>query len=513
MKIIDWKLIHHTISPGDVVVLQKHISGRKSLFYWQTLIYMGNPRSGISQFRLKHKVNNRGQVVPRYVPKMHHIASLPLWISWPFGDTEGNTVEQAMPSIWIMGWEYFAQDSYTDVTPTDSNPDYIELDIDIPNTDFAFTKYLDFNDFIERQGILTYLQEMTWIEIFMPVAKTIVHSPTAKVWGRKATVELEQVFREPTTSYLWNWPMANYRQVNMIYKLQSGDFGNLNTQTEWNAFPLTYCRWEAPRGKFTSQDLIFDTHNTPMYDECLMSIGQLLNFIYYPTSNDDTMPTDFYIGTTHRASSEDVEYIAEWESWTIVQARTHQSRSVSPDFPRFRANLWRPVPVDDSYFISNYTLSSVEEGQAPPTRGTFQSTAEMLRHMQQVQQPQIPLEYDLQIGDIVYIHPDQIGNKFHRKNREYTVLTYYGTDSSNNQIYKIQPSSKKTFNWEWAIEMRAKHLVKAEKIAKRKFILAKDFGKYKAGETFNRDELIQIFGKFQDARDPFILNKLYICAE
>lgn len=48
-----------------------------------------------------------------------------------------------------------------------------------------------------------------------------------------------------------------------------------------------------------------------MYDECLMSIGQLLNFIYYPTSNDDTMPTDFYIGTTHRASSEDVEYIAE----------------------------------------------------------------------------------------------------------------------------------------------------------------------------------------------------------
>ncbi len=505
MKIIDWKLIHHTINTGDVVILQKHISGRKSLFYWQTLIYMGNPRSGISKFKLKHKVNNRWQVVPNYVPKIHHVASLPLWIIWPFSDTEWNTVTQSMPQVWIMGWEYFANDSYIDVTPAGSNPDYIELEIDIPNTDFAFVKYDEFNNFIERQAILPYLEEMVWIDIYMPVAKSIMNHPTGKIWGRKAIVELEQIFKEPTTSYLWDWLMANYIQPNIIYRLQGGDFGTLNNQTDWNAFPLTYCRWPAPRWKFTSQDLMFDTHNAPMYDECLLSIGQLLNFVYHPTSNDDTIPTDFYIGITPRASSEEIEYIADLQSWTIVQARTHQSISVSPDFWRLRTNV--------SDFIGDYMMSVTSEGQSP-TRITFQNTAEMLRHMQQGPlQPAITVEYDLKIGDIVYIKHEMLGNKFHRKNKEYTVISYWGNDSSDNQIYRIQPSSKKTFNSEWTIEMRSKHLFKAEKITKRKFVLERDFWKYKAGQSFSKEELIQIFGKFQDARDPFILNKLYICAE
>mgnify|MGYP006910310289 FL=1 len=483
MKIIDWKLIVHTLNPWHVVVLQKHISGRKSIFYGQTLIYMGNPRSGYSRFRLKRKVTHRWVLAPDgYLPKIHHIASIPLSISWPFGDTQWLTAEQAMPTINIMWWEYFASDSYTDITPENSDPDHIELEIDIPVTDFAFVKYEEFNDFLERQLVARYLNEQNWIEVYMPVEKAVTNSSTSRYWWRTAALELIELFREPTTVHLWHWPMANFTQTSLIYKLQWGSYGNLDPQTEWNVFPITYCRWEAPRGKFTVQDLIFDTHNTPMYDECLLSIWQLINFRYYPASSDDTIPTEYYIGTTPRPSTEEVEYVSEGECWTIVEERRHRTGWVTPDLPRWRANLGRPIPADDSYFISNYTLSSVEEGQAPPMRNTFQSTAQMLRDLQQFSpQPAVPVDYDLQIGDTVYIKPEMIGNKFHRKNREYTVLSYWGNDSSNNQVYRIQPSNKKSFNGEWAIEMRSKHIIKAEKIWKRKFSLDREFGKYKEG--------------------------------
>lgn len=77
----------------------------------------------------------------------------------------------------------------------------------------------------------------------------------------------------------------------------------------------------------------------------------------------------------------------------------------------------------------------------------------------------------------------------------------------------MQPANKKTINWEGTINMRSDQLTKAEKITKRKFTLGADFWKYKKWQSFTKDELVQIFGKFQDARDPFILNQLYICAE
>ena len=500
---------------GDIVVLQKHISGKKSLFYGQTVIYLGNTSQWISLFRLKRNVNVReNRHRTDYVPRLHHIVSFPLGINWSFTDPQGRDIGQTMPSIHKMGWEYFAQDSYVDVTPEWEDKDYLELDIEIPTTDFAFIKNQDFNDFIERQRVLQFIEAEPWIELYMPVAKKVSRVPDM-VWGRKATVELEQVFNENTTSYLPNSWMASYFQKDIIYKLHNGDMGNMNVATTGAAYPMTYCRWQAPRGKFTHQELTFDIHNDPAYDECLVSVWQVINFVYYPTlpgypSSEQNIPREFYIGTSPQPASEDVEYISEWESWTIVQARTHQSSAVSPDFPR-----WRSIRSDDPQtaenFVSTYTLN-YDSGPLP-TSG-FNSTSEMLAHITALKQPSMkPLKYDLEQWDIVYLNPEHIGNKMHRKYREYIVISFWWNDWAGNQVYKIQPANKKTFNWEWAIEMRAKHLLKAEKITKRKFTLAEDFGKYKAGQTFTRDEMIQIFGKFQDARDPFILNKLYICAE
>ena len=166
------------------------------------------------------------------------------------------------------------------------------------------------------------------------------------------------------------------------------------------------------------------------------------------------------------------------------------------------------------------TLSQFESMYQTLNNGTGEITGRTTFNYQWLWTPTIrinqvnpPASYDLTQWDTVYIKEEALWNKFHRKNREYTVLSYIGTNSDNEQVYKIQPTHKKTFNWEWTLDIKSKNLFKAEKVAKRKFILERDFWKYKAGQCFTKDEMIQIFGKFQDARDPFILNKLYICAE
>lgn len=56
-------------------------------------------------------------------------------------------------------------------------------------------------------------------------------------------------------------------------------------------------------------------------------------------------------------------------------------------------------------------------------------------------------------------------------------------------------------------------LIPVEKILKRKFELTRKIGKYQQGQVFTKEELVNTFAKFQDAQDPFILNKIYICAE
>lgn len=515
MKIIDWKLINHAINVGDAVVIQKHISGKKSMFYWRTLAYAGLTSPNVAKFKMKHRLSVRWDGRrENYNPRMHYPVSFPLGICWQFNDTQGNNVDQVMPTIDFLWSERFANESYMDITPHSEDKDVILLDIEIPLTEFAFIKESEFNDFVERQQIKQFLIDNSWLDIYMPTAKKLQAS-NGVVWWRQSVVELEQIIKEVISVSVGIGPMSNYTQLSVIYRLRNTNLWNIDRSAEWHPFPMNYCRWEAPHWRFTSQELCFDTHNNPNYDEYLVNVGQIINFAY--RQEHEEVPTDFFVGSSARASSEEIEYISQWATYIMLSAREHQSRAAAPDFPRWRTVSDRDTRETAEYFLTTYWLWDVVEGQAPNriSQVAYNNTAQMLRYMQQLRPQPVkqPGGEDLKVWDIVYIKPEALGNKFHRKNREYTVLSYWGNDGWNNEVYRIQPTNKKSFNWEWAIEMRSIHLFKAEKIAKRKFILERDFWKYKAGQSFSKEELIQIFGKFQDARDPFILNKLYICAE
>lgn len=118
------------------------------------------------------------------------------------------------------------------------------------------------------------------------------------------------------------------------------------------------------------------------------------------------------------------------------------------------------------------------------------------------------------IWDVILLTPNNTQwNKFVRINREYVIL-WTANSPSWEVVYRVVAANKKTINTtDSSMNILESDVIPTWKVTKRKFVLKEDFGKYKAWHTFTRDEMIQVLWKFQDARTPFILNQLYICAE
>lgn len=506
MKIFDWQLISE-LSIWDTIVLQKHISGRKSMFYGKTLVYLGEPGAWYALFKMVHKVSTRGnRHWTSYEPEMHHLASVPLSMSGAKIDTIWDQVLPYGNSIKLFWTERNTNDFYKDITIPGQHDDYIELQIEIAKSDFAFIKTKDFKDFLIRQKILNLINREVITEILMPVAKRL-RWESAGVYTRKATVELEQEFQENVITFIPELGPISYYQPVIIYKLHNWNFWDISNELEWQAQPLTFVKNTDPQARMTWHKLLFNLHNNPLYDECLVDVGQVINFTYYPTlpwyweDSSTALPTKYWVLNKELTSSEDIEYVSQHESWTIVRP-TVQNTEESTEGPTLSQFERMYEDLNNTTSVGDFTTGT----STLPYQALY-------RHTVNITPITPPASYDLTQWDTVYIKEEALWNKFNRKNREYTVLSYIGTNSDNEQVYKVQPTNKKTFNWEWSLDIRSKSLFKAEKILKRKFILEKDFWKYKAGQCFTKDEMIQIFGKFQDARDPFILNKLYICAE
>lgn len=515
MKIIDWNLIQHVLSPWDVCVLQKSIRWQKSVFSGRPVIYLWL-HEWMARFHYKQNIwvreNNSGDW---HIPKMYYPASIPLWVRWAFKNMNRDSVLETVPPIKDFWKETYAWEQYVNLNTNPDIDESVNFLIDILLQDFWFVKFEEFKEFLTRQRVMAKISENPWLPVYLPCARETVQTDSynepQKVWWRISIMELELVFQDRTTVVEDDLNMSiSYNNQVLIYKMQNGRLWTLENNLRWDIKPCVY-DYSTRNSKIYAWEEVFATTHNPRHDECCIDIWQIINFTYPNTTNfsfeNDDMPTEFCVWDLYMPTSEVIEYVLpHWENIMLAYPRTHQSNMATPVYSA--ADFGTSVRFGQS--IPGHTVTSNSSGNEmtwslEPTLANIIARKNINLHT--------PEKFDLAIWDIVYFKDNKIGNKYHRKNREYVVMTFYWMNWANEQVYKIQPATKKNINQEWAIDAASVNLVKVDKVTKRKFTLIKDFGKHKAGESFTKDELVQIFWKFQDARDPFILNKLYTCAE
>ena len=514
MKIIDWNLIQHVLTPWDVCVLQKSIRWQKSVFSGRPVIYLWL-HDWMARFHYKQNIwvreNNSGDW---HIPKMYYPASIPLGVRRAFKtiDRDQNVLD-IVPPIKDFWKETYAWEQYQNNNINIDIDESMNFTIDIILQDFWFIKFEEFKEFLARQKVFLKLSETPWLSVYLPCSRETSNVDSyhpddpQRIWWRNATLELELVFQDRCTvaEYELNMSVSYNNQV-LIYKMQNGNFWVSENSLRWDVKPCVYdwTRWE---WKIYAWEEVFVKKHNPRHDECCIDIGQIINFTYPNTHDyiftDQDTPTEFALWNVYMPTSEVIEYILpDWDNIILAYPRRHQSEEATAVY--WPGDFQRPVRFTTTTSSTFTTWNGMTWSLEP----TF---AEMIASKNI--KPNVPEKYDLDVWDIVYFKPDKIGNKYHRKNREYVVVTFYWMNWANEQVYKIQSATKKNINQEWTIDVASVNLIKSDKVTKRKFTLVKDFGKYKAWESFTKDELVQIFWKFQDARDPFILNKLYTCAE
>lgn len=513
MKIIDWHLIQHVLPPGGMVVLQKAISGRKSVFCWRTVMFLGIHGTK-ALFQFQQHIYPRDSSDPDYEPTMYYLASYPSAITWVLKAEDGELVKDWVNRNLSLGHELFAREQYWNIQHPAESENSLKIQIEIDLSDFAFIKHNDFKQFVEKTNIKRALQLDSWIDLPFRTAKKIKEEIQQQledgykyIYGRNATFELEQIFNDSTQTTSNDYNLYTpYVNTVCIYKLHNTYLWQLQDLTEWNSLPLVY-------SKSTSWTCLpaeerFAKNNSPALDECAIDLWQIVNFVY-PTMEWDweqIVPSEFILGWTLVQSSEEVFYMDHhWEQRIIVQPRLHHAPEVSSEYGTWSTMTFTTTSNNTRPYVVINNNGGMEWGSLD------QAMTQLINS--HANKSNMPAKLDLAPWDIVYIKNEKLWSKYMRKNREYTVLAFIWMSGNSQQIYKIQAYNKKNINSEWSIEVSSENLTKIEKVTKRKFTLVKDFGKYKAGESFTKDELVQIFWKFQDARDPFILNKLYTCAE
>lgn len=532
MKIIDWKLINHALSPGSIVVLQKHISGRKSIFSGCKVVYLGTENNNTAKFDIKRNVSARNSRLGDYVAKMHQLASFPIVTGWTIPNNEWTLINCEDEPNYRFWKETIASETFEEMMWTEWHRDSIHYVIRLHMDSFAFVQENHWDEFIQRHRVDDRIREAWWLDTYFPSA---TKHWDRNIWSHETGIELGQIMWNSEAYYrndFW-WITVRDAFVIMNFHETRLRIRERRSPIQVSAHPLTYPARTRPGTRLDIGHVQFDTHNNSSIDEAICSLGQLISFTYLQTmpqsySASTSTPVRFCIGTGECNLREPIEYINQTGDIDILgvpydsQARSaprfsYSDSSIQAAAQRMTDNIWERAVYGTSIggFRATTTTTSSNWGfyQLQVDNSEDMNTSEILRMAQQRNQLSSDEQLDYNQWELVYIKPEFLWMKMHRKNREYVVMGYYGTDNNWTQVFTVQPANKKSINGEWTINIKSNQLFKADKVTKRKFQLAADFGKYKKWQVFTRDEMIQIFGKFQDARDPFILNQLYICAE
>lgn len=490
MKIYAGQLIPEIIHQWVNVVLMQSHSGKRSIFAWMSATYIWWTNE-TSKFLIAKKATFEA------TRQAIHVPTIPSNFIWHALETNMNgriASKISEDSIYMSVLKTNkARESYRLKEYRDTEIHSLYIELTIINEDFSFTPIEHFNRLVNENDILNILRN-----------KQIISAET--ISAKQLTSERWDVF--------WTW----FSKVTPAYI--KGVAHIINEQTSWLEGEVLqdkyYLVWTFKEPNFVNNEIswtdkimpadiiprmpwitvwidnlkINETYKKEWWDSIIMEIWQLINISLTRTNQS------IKIWWATRNIRTPISYINERRETTHV---------ITPDI--------QPTQTlrEENYSTFTYT---------PNTRlgADYEFITELMSQQQeqirQESQPQQQIHHELEIGQIVYIKPGTIqASKMTRRNKEYYVHSLSTIDSKGREFYNILPATKKNFNQEQYIQIDSKLLVKAEKVTKRKFVLQKDFWKYKAGTVFTREELVSVMWKFQDARDPFILNKLYTCAE
>lgn len=509
MKIIDWRLIAHAVWIWDTVVIQKHISGKKSIWTGVSAKFVGLEDEGEKAvFTIEYDIAPR-PMHSDYKNRIYNLASIPLSRDFKVNADDGD-------GVWFPIWRSI--DTLWDESPAteftqqigDFTSDRICKKVSIHLDTFAFVQQSEYYDFLHRHKVESriasseYIGENNEFSTLFPGASHATNlNHQDYLWFKRSIIK-------PTTIVTCTDHDIRRRICIAEYHSIVSEQAHFRSVLWAYAYPIvidTKTRWT----QLGIDALKIATQNAPAEDEVMFEVWQAVNIPYVKdeiSGSGFLQLRSFLVGVNEVTAKEEIIYIDfAWDRHLLVVPIVEASAE-SPRrwFSTFTYDMADSMSTSDVLSTADL-LRAVTNGSSV----TFQIPRNQSRTT--IWQPSEPQKFN--IGDIVYLNQQNINAwKAYRKNREYVVNSYFWTNSYGKQVYWVQPANKKSINWwDGTLQLDEWMFYKAEKVTKRKFVLAADFGKYKKGQIFTRDEMVSIFGKFQDARDPYILNKLYICAE
>lgn len=470
------------LSPWQDVIIFQSENNAHSVFYGRRLTYLSTTDSRIAKFAFKRSMRTEswnGKVVyPIYLPSNFNgsLRNADRTSHYNFLSLMPRATER----------ERFANESYEVV---EYGNEQCSIFLSIAEEDFTFMTARDFESYIEvNWDNLPYIWE--WDSLFtQSLWFTSICNSGDKFWTTSGESNVIDTF-----TWRWNaqwWYVKNLRTSYWSY--------NNNMESYW----VIDIRVNRTSDQSQAWDIVV-TEMNPEFDEAFIEIWQLIKFTLNSLEPNRLiiMPQNkFRFQTVLKPAYFHLDYVygTDWEHRMRILAPQEQSENPSARFA-FTATYWTSISSSLSQNDIYRAISSLNEaGYTWPLENNIPA----------------PVPMKFKTGDIVTADIEWKSHiPFRFKNREWKISGYRGySNAAKQHQYVLTPHFKKNINKGSDVTAYENELKPVEKILKRKYELARKIGKYKQWQVFTKEELVTTFAKFQDAQDPFILNKIYICAE